>query len=306
MTVSPPPEQLAPVGDIQIAFDDRGNPDHPAILVVPGLGTQMIYWDNPLCQMLVDRGFRVIRMDNRDNGHSTILRQLGHPAFLPMVLGIPHGLRYTMSDMAADGIGLLDHLGIEQAHIAGFSMGGMIAQTMAIDHPGRILSLTSIMSRTGSFWDAMPGAKEMVALMKIRPEDLDGFLENMQLLANTIGSPDYPADPEWLRYQGVLAFERGIYRDGTARQLHAVNCQPNRTRALRKLSIPALVIHGSADRLVFPRGGRATARAIPGARLRIYEGMGHDLPQQLWPQFAAEIDAIASRAGAGTPQSTRS
>jgi len=296
VTVASPPEQRARVGEVEIAFDDRGNPDDPAILLIPGLGTQMIYWDNPFCQMLVDRGYRVIRMDNRDNGHSTILKHLGTPSFLPMVLGIPVGLRYTMSDMAADGIGLLDHLGIGKAHIAGFSMGGMIVQTMAIDHPGRILSLTSIMSRTGAIKDAMPGAKEMVALLKIRPEDLEGFLDNMKLLADTIGSPAYPADPEWLRQQGTMAFERGIYRSGTARQLHAVNCQPDRTRNLRKLDLPALVIHGSADRLVFPRGGRATARAIPGAKLRIYEGMGHDLPQQLWPQFAAEIDAVASRA----------
>ncbi|MDQ2700209.1 MAG: alpha/beta hydrolase [Actinomycetota bacterium] len=296
MSVVSPPEQRAPVGDIEIAFDDRGNPDDPAILLVPGLGTQMIYWDDPFCEMLVDRGYRVIRMDNRDNGHSTILRDLGTPGFVPMMLGIPRNLRYTMSDMAADGIGVLDHLGIHQAHVAGFSMGGMIVQTMAIEHPGRILSLTSIMSRTGAYKDALPGAKELVALIKVGPDDLDGFLENMRMLADTIGSPDYPADPEWLRQQGITAYERGVFRDGTARQLHAINCQPNRTRDLRKLDLPALVIHGSADRLVFPRGGRATARAIPGAKLRIYEGMGHDLPQQLWPQFAAEIDAVASRA----------
>lgn len=296
MNVDSPPEQRAPVGEVEIAFDDRGEPDAPAILLVPGLGTQMIYWDNDLCEMLVERGYRVIRMDNRDCGHSTALDHLGKPSLVPMMLGIPHKLRYTMSDMAADAIGVLDHLGIERAHIAGFSMGGMIVQTMAIEHPERILSLTSIMSRTGAYKDALPGAKELVALMKVGPDDLDGFLENMRRLADTIGSPAYPADPDWLRAQGVLAYERGLHRDGTARQLHAINSQPNRTRRLRKLNLPALVMHGSADHLVFPRGGRATARAIPGAKLRIYEGMGHDLPQLLWPQFAAEIDAIASRA----------
>ncbi|HTU15446.1 MAG TPA: alpha/beta hydrolase [Solirubrobacterales bacterium] len=296
MNVASPPEQLAPVGEVEIAFDDRGDRDAPAILLVPGLGTQMIYWDNDFCEMLVDRGYRVIRMDNRDCGHSTVLDAKGKPGLVPMMLGVPRHLRYSMSDMAADGIGVLDHLGIERAHIAGFSMGGMIVQTMAIEHPERIRSLTSIMSRTGAYKDALPGAKELVALMKVGPDDLDGFLENMRRLADTIGSPAYPADPEWLRAQGVLAYERGLHRDGTARQLHAINCQPNRTRRLRKLDLPALVMHGSADRLVFTRGGRATARAIPGAKLRIYEGMGHDLPQQLWPQFAAEIDAIASRA----------
>lgn len=296
MNVAAPPEQLAPVGEVEIAFDDRGDPDDPAILLVPGLGTQMIYWDNDFCEMLVGRGYRVIRMDNRDCGRSTVLDHLGAPGIVPMMLGIPRGLRYRMSDMANDGIGVLDHLGIERAHIAGFSMGGMIVQTMAIEHPERILSLTSIMSRTGAYKDALPGAKELVALMKVGPEDLEGFLERMRYLADTIGSPDYPADPDWLRAQGELAFSRGLHRAGTARQLHAINCQPNRTRRLRKLELPALVIHGSADRLVFTRGGRATARAIPGAKLRIYEGMGHDLPMQLWPQFAAEIDAVASRA----------
>jgi len=302
MNTASPPEQMAPVGDgVEIAFDDRGDPEDPAILLVPGLGTQLIYWDNDFCEMLVASGHRVIRMDNRDCGHSTALDDLGRPAIAPMMLGIPHKLRYSMSDMAADGIGLLDHLGIDQAHIAGFSMGGMIVQTMAVEHPHRILSLTSIMSRTGAFRDALPGARELVALFKVGPEDLEGFLENMRQLAATIGSPAYPADPEWLYDQGVLAFERGLHRDGTARQLHAISCQPNRTRHLRRLKLPALVLHGSADHLIFPRGGRATARAIPGAKLRIYEGMGHDLPMQLWPQFAAEIAANTDRAKRPVP-----
>lgn len=302
MNTNSPPEQMAPVGDgIEIAFDDRGDPNDPAILLVPGLGTQLIYWDNDLCEMLVAGGYRVIRMDNRDCGHSTVLDDRGTPGTVPMMLGIPRNLAYSMSDMALDGIGVLDHLGIGRAHVAGFSMGGMIVQTMAIEHPHRILSLTSIMSRTGAYKDALPGAKELVALFKVGPEDLDGFLENMRKLAATIGSPDYPADPDWLYEQGVLAWHRGLHRKGTARQLHAINCQPNRTRGLRQLDLPALVIHGSADHLVFPRGGRATARAIPGAKLRIYEGMGHDLPMQLWPQFAAEMVANAERAKTPIP-----
>ena len=296
MNVTAPPEQLARVGEVEIAFDDRGDRDAPAVLLVPGLGTQLIYWDNDFCEMLVDRGFRVVRMDNRDCGHSTVLDHLGKPALVPMMLGIPRKLAYSMSDMASDAIGVLDHLGIDRAHVAGFSMGGMVVQTMAIEHPERILSLTSIMSRTGAYKDALPGAKELVALMKVGPEDLEGFLDNMRTLAGVIGSPAYPADPDWLRAQGELAYSRGLHREGTARQLHAINCQPNRTKRLRRLDLPALVIHGSADRLVFTRGGRATARAIPGAKLRIYEGMGHDLPMELWPQFAAEIEAVAARA----------
>ncbi len=291
-----PAEQLAPVGDIEIAFDDRGNRDDPAILLVQGLGTQMIFWEDGFCDKLVERGFRVIRMDNRDCGHSTVLSHAGKPPVAAMMLGIPRRLAYRMSDMAADGIGLLDHLGIQKAHIVGCSMGGMIVQTMAIEHPDRILSLCSIMSRTGAYEDAMPGAKEMVALMKTAPNDLDSFLKRMNYLVSVIGSPAYPTDPEKLRELVTRAWNRGIHQTGTARQLHAINCQPNRTRNLRKLDLPTLVIHGSADRLVFPRGGRATARAIQGSRLRIYEGMGHDLPEALQPQWAAEIEANAARA----------
>lgn len=296
MTVTVPPEQLAPVGGgIEIAFDDRGSPGDPVIMLIQGLGTQMIFWEDEFCEMLVERGFRVIRMDNRDNGHSTWLEDSGVPGVVPMMLGIPRGLRYTMSEMSADPIGVLDHLGIDKAHIVGCSMGGMIVQTMAIEHPDRVLSMCSVMSRTGAYKDALPGAKELIALMKVTPTDLDGYLDRLRFLAKTIGSPDYPADPERLRRLGTEAWHRGITREGTARQLHAINCQPNRTKALRKLRLPTLVIHGSADHLVFPRGGRATARAIPGAKLRIYEGMGHDLPIELWPQWAAEIEANASR-----------
>ncbi|MBN8866233.1 MAG: alpha/beta fold hydrolase [Solirubrobacterales bacterium] len=294
--VAVPPVELAPVGEIEIAFDSHGDPEAPALLVVPGLGTQMIYWDLPLVEMLVERGFRVIRIDNRDNGASTVLSDAGTPPMASMMLGIPRGLRYSLSDMAADAIGVLDHLGIEGAHVAGYSMGGMIAQTMAIDHPDRVLSLTSMMSRTGARTDAFPGLRELAALMRSKPTDLDGYLASMEALAKVIGSPDFPPDHARLRTLAETAFQRGIHVDGTARQLHAINCQPNRAKALGRLDVPAVVLHGAADRLVFPRGGRATARAIPEAELRIYEGMGHDIPEQLWPQSVDEIDRVAQRA----------
>jgi len=295
-----PEVEFARVGEVEIAYDVHGDPDDPVLLVIPGLGTQMIYWDLPLIEMLTERGFRVVRIDNRDNGASTILHHKGKPALPAMMLGIPRDLAYTLNDMAADAAGVLDHLGVEGAHVIGYSMGGMIAQTMAIDHPERVLSLTSMMSRTGARLDAFPGVKELAALMRTRPTNtLDSYLTGMEALAAIIGSPDFPTDKERLRQIATVAYQRGIHLEGTARQLHAINCQPKRDRALSRLDIPTVVLHGSADKLVFPRGGRATARAIPGAELRIYEGMGHDIPEQLWPQFVDEIDRVAQRAGKG-------
>ena len=293
-----PEVEFARTGEVEIAFDVHGDPSDPVLLVVPGLGTQMVYWDLPLVEMLTGRGFRVVRIDNRDNGASTILHHKGKPALPAMMMGIPRGLAYTLSDMAADAVGVLDHLGVDGAHVLGYSMGGMIAQTMAIEHPGRVLSLTSMMSRTGARLDAFPGVRELAALMRTRPTDsLESYLNGMDALAAIIGSPDFPPNQERLRQIATVAYARGIYLDGTARQLHAINCQPKRDRALARLDVPTVVLHGSADKLVFPRGGRATARAIPGAELRIYEGMGHDIPEQLWPQFVHEIDQVAQRAG---------
>ncbi len=287
----------ARVGEVEIAYDVHGDPSDPVLLVIPGLGTQMIYWDLPLIELLTERGFRVVRIDNRDNGASTVLDHLGKPALPAMMLGIPRGLAYRLDDMAADAVGVLDHLGAEGAHVVGYSMGGMIAQTMAINHPGRVLSLTSMMSRTGARMDAFPGLRQLAALLRSRPTDsLESYLAGIDGLEAVIGSPDFPSDPERLRELATIAFERGIHVDGTARQLHAINCQPNREPALSRLDLPTVVLHGAADRLVFPRGGRATARAIPGAELRIYEGMAHDIPAQLWPQFADEIERVAQRA----------
>ena len=295
MSIGDIDEQFAPSGNLRIAFDERGNPDDPALLVVTGLGNQLIYFAEDLADMLVERGFRVIRMENRDAGHSSVLNDQGVPGAMPMLLGLPRQLRYGLHDMADDAIAVLDHLGIEKAHFVGFSMGGMIVQTIAIRHPERTASLCSIMSRTGARRDALPGFREMVALLRTSPGTKEEYVERLEMLFDVIGSKRYPVDRERFREVAALGWERGVHRAGTARQLHAINCQPDRTRALGRVRVPALVIHGSADRLVFPRGGRATARAIPGAKLRVYDGMAHDLPQQLWPQFVAEIDANANR-----------
>jgi pimeloyl-ACP methyl ester carboxylesterase len=288
-------EQFAPSGNLQIAFDERGNADDPALLVVPGLGNQLIYFADELADMLAGKGFRVIRIDNRDAGHSSVLNDQGVPGPAPMLLGLPRQLRYGLHDMADDAIAVLDHLGIEQAHFVGFSMGGMIVQTVAIRHPERTASLCSIMSRTGARRDALPGFREMVALLRTSPSTQEEYVERLEMLFDVIGSKRYPVNRKRFREIAALGWERGVHRAGTARQLHAINCQPDRTRALGKVKVPTLVIHGSADRLVFPRGGRATARAVPGAKLRVYDGMAHDLPEQLWPQFVAEIDANARR-----------
>lgn len=288
-------EQFAPSGDLRIAFDERGNPGDPALLVVTGLGNQLIYFAEELADMLASRGFRVIRMENRDAGRSSVLNDQGVPATLPMLMGLPRQLRYGLHDMADDAIAVLDYLGIEKAHFVGFSMGGMIVQTIGIRHPERTSSLCSIMSRTGARRDALPGFREMVALLRNTPTTQEEYVDRLEMLFDVIGSKRYPVDRERLREIAAVGWQRGVHRAGTARQLHAINCQPDRTRALGAISVPTLVIHGSADRLVFPRGGRATARAIPGAKLRVYDGMAHDLPQQLWPQFVAEIDANANR-----------
>ena len=289
--------------DIELHYEDLGNEADPVVLLIMGLGAQLTLWHNEFCGKLVDRGYRVIRFDNRDVGLSSKLHGQKVdgglvPGLLRSFVGLPSTSVYRLEDMAADAAAVLDHLGIDRAHVVGASMGGMIAQTMAIEHPERVLSLTSMMSRTGSRRDAFPGVRELAALMRTRPTNtLDSYLGGMETLAAVIGSPDFPTDKERLRQIAAVAYERGIYLDGTARQLHAINCQPKRDRDLARLDVPTVVLHGAADKLVFPRGGRATARAIPDAELRIYEGMGHDIPEQLWPRFVDEIDRVARRAG---------
>lgn len=293
-----PDERFAPAGSVEIAYEEFGDPSGRPILLIPGLGTQMIAWDAEFCEMLTERGFRAIRIDNRDTGGSTILSDAGVPDPVSLFLGLRRGLRYGLEEMADDAIAVLDHLEIERADLAGFSMGGMVVQAAVLRHPERVSSLTSIMSRTGHRADAAPAPRQGLALLKVRPDDPDEFVEHMKRLSEVIGSPAYRPEPARLERQARLAWARGIQPEGTARQLHAVNTQADRTESLGSVRAPTLVIHGAADRLVFPKGGRRTAAAIPGARLRIYEGMGHDLPRQLWPRFAAEIEANAQRNGA--------
>jgi pimeloyl-ACP methyl ester carboxylesterase len=295
------PERRAPVNGIEIAYQEVGHPAAEPLLLVMGLGTQMLGWDEEFCVLLAERGFRVVRFDNRDIGHSTMLESAGVPNRLDLFVGRRETAAYRLSEMATDTISLMDHLEIESAHVVGASMGGMIGQTLAIEHPERIRSLVSIMSTTGSRRVGTPTLKVFGALLAKAPRGRDAYIERIVKTFKLIGSPAYPMDEPRFRELAGRLYDRSHNPKGVLRQMHAISASGDRTAALRKLQLPATVIHGTRDPLVRPSGGRATAKAIPGARLRIVEGMGHDLPRALWPLFAAEIADTASRAGWRAP-----
>jgi len=290
-------ERLAPANGIELAYQEVGDPDGEPLILVMGLATQMIAWDDELCAMLAERGFRVIRFDNRDIGHSTRLDAARVPGRGDLLLRRRGTATYLLSDMAADTVGLMDHLGFDSAHVVGISMGGMIAQTLAIEHPERIRSLVSMHSTTGNRWVGQPTLKVFALMLADAPRDRDAFIERIRRTYELIGSPAYPTDEERLRRVAEVSWDRGHNPRGVLRQLHAIVASGDRTAALRKLDLPTTVIHGTRDTLIRPSGGRATAGAIPGARLRIFEGMGHDLPSELWPVFADEFADTARRAG---------
>ncbi|HYJ21557.1 MAG TPA: alpha/beta hydrolase [Solirubrobacterales bacterium] len=288
-------EQIAPANGIELCYQEMGDADGEPLLLVMGLATQMLAWDEGFCGLLVERGFRVIRFDNRDIGRSTKIESAGVPRRADMILGRRGSAAYLLRDMAADTVGLMDHLGIESAHLVGASMGGMIVQTMAIEQPRRVRSLVSIMSNTGSRWTGMPSRKAMAVLLGRPPRGREAAIERALKTFGVIGSPGYPFDEERLRDVAGRSYDRGHSAAGVARQLHAISASGDRTQALRNVRVPATVIHGNRDVLVRPAGGRATARAIPNARLKLIDGMGHDLPRQLWPVFAEEIADTAAR-----------
>lgn len=294
-------ERLAPSNGIEIAYQEVGDADAEPLLLVMGLGTQMLGWDEEFCESLAAQGFRVVRFDNRDIGHSTMLDAAGVPSRADLFLGRRGRAAYLLPDMAGDAIGLMDHLGIESAHVVGASMGGMIGQTLAIEHPRRVRSLVSIMSTTGSRWVGTPTLRAFGLMLAEAPHDRDGYVERVLRTFRVIGSPAYPSEEERLRDVAGRMYDRSHNPRGILRQMHAITASGDRTAALRELSLPATVIHGTRDPLVRPSGGRATARAIPGARLRIVEGMGHDLPRALWPTFVDEIVNTAARAGWRAP-----
>jgi pimeloyl-ACP methyl ester carboxylesterase len=291
-----PGEKLAPVGELEICYQTFGSPQDPPLLLVMGLGSQMILWDEDFCQQLAQRGFRVIRFDNRDVGHSTIMRGTKIPSRGQLIRRKQSAAAYSLDEMADDAAGVLDHLGIGAAHIVGASMGGMIGQLLAINHPDRVLSLVSIMSTTGNRRVGQPGRRIALWMLRRTPREREAFIKDHLDTYRAIGSQGFEFDEERKRKRAERIIDRGVYPAGAVRQTAAVVTAPDRTEALAQIKVPTTVIHGDADPLVNVSGGEATADAIPGARLLIIEGMGHDLPRELWPQILDAIKQNAARA----------
>jgi pimeloyl-ACP methyl ester carboxylesterase len=289
------PEQLCTVGDgVELCFETFGDPEAPAMLLTMGLATQMLGWHEDFCEELAGRGFHVIRFDNRDCGRSQ--RMDGSvPSIVQLLRRDRRAASYTLEDMAGDGVGLLDHLGIEAAHVMGASMGGMIAQTMAARHPDRVLSLVSMMSNTGAFWSGQPSPRLYHVLLKPPPRDREAYKEHAVWVFSKIGSPGFERDNDDLRRIAGMSYDRGINPAGSSRQLAAIIASGDRTPLLRRIKVPTLVIHGAKDKLVPASGGRATAKAIPDARLLLIEGMAHDIPRGAWPRMLDAIEQNAAR-----------
>lgn len=285
---------FAPSNDIEICYETFGNPEDPALLLVMGFTAQMIAWDEEFCRALAERGRFVIRFDNRDCGLSTKLD--GVAVDVPAILAAGAGqgpmppVPYTLSAFSDDAFGLLDHLDIGQAHIFGASMGGMIVQTMAIERPERVLSMTSVMSTTGEpdYFKSSPEA--LIALMTPPPADRDAFIQFNVERGALFSSPRY-YDRATSAMKAAASFDRSYYPEGAGRQLGAIRGSADRAEALRLLNVPTLVLHGRADQLVLPLGGERTADLIPGANLLILNDMAHDLPEPLWPLI---VDATIS------------
>lgn len=288
---------FAPVSaEVEICYQTFGSPDDDPLLLVMGLGGPMIWWDDDFCIRLAEAGFYVIRYDNRDTGRSSRIASRVTRAQLVRAFSTGRGRSpYSISDLAADGCALLDHLGLSAAHVAGISMGGMIAQTMAIEAPARVLSLTSIMSTTGRRTVGWQSPDLLPTLIAPRRGGKEAYVATNALVWSLIGSPDFPVDADALRKRGEDTYDRGVSASGVLRQMGAILTQPNRTLRLRTLHLPTLVIHGLADKMVHVSGGRATASAISGAELVLIDGMGHDLPTDLYDTFVERIRRTADR-----------
>jgi pimeloyl-ACP methyl ester carboxylesterase len=291
-------EQRAPVNGIELAYQELGDPDGEPMMMVMGLGTQMIHWPEGFCELLVERGFRLILFDNRDLGHSTWI-DAPVPGRTAMLFGLRRRLAYTLDEMADDLAGLIEYLDVAPAHVVGVSQGGMIAQVLGYRRPELVRSLGLIMTGSGKRVASVPRLRALGTLIRELPDNREAQVEALVRVFKVIGSPDYPEDEQWLREQIAAGYDRGNNPAGTARQLHAITASGDRTRRLRGVKAPTVVIHGTRDPLVRPAAGRALARAIPGARLELIEGMGHDLPPGLWERIADLLADNARRAATG-------
>lgn len=307
-SVAVSPELFAPLPTgVELCYRTYGDPNDEPMLLLMGLASPLNWWDPELCTMLARRGYFVVTLDNRDVGRSSKVRGRVTRAMLVRgYAGLPVRAPYSLGDLARDAFALLDHLGFESAHVVGVSMGGMIAQTMALQQPDRVRSLTSIMSTTGRRTVGWQHPRLLPALLKPVSPGREGYADGSVEMTRLIGSPGYPRPEQRTREIADETYDRGISASGTLRQMLAVLTQPDRTRRLRALRIPSLVVHGLDDRMVHVSGGRATAAAIPGAELLLVEGMGHDLPQELFAAFTDAIVRTARRAARAAEQESAS
>jgi pimeloyl-ACP methyl ester carboxylesterase len=282
-------EKTAKVGSVEIAYDTFGDPKSPPMLLIMGLGAQMIRWDEAFCNALAAQGHWVIRFDNRDVGLSTKFDNAGVPDVMSLIQGKKVDVPYKLKDMAADAVGLLDTLGVKKADVVGVSMGGMIAQSMAIHYPERVKTLTSIMSSTGN--PKLPQAKPeaMTVLLAPAATNRNDYITNELKAAKVLHGPNFPLNEEYVRSYAERSYDRCFDPQGLPRQLGAILASESRNEALAKMKIPTLVIHGTADPLVPVEGGKDTANSIPGAKLLVIEGMGHSFPIEVVPQILQAI-----------------
>jgi pimeloyl-ACP methyl ester carboxylesterase len=280
---------------IEVTYERFGDVQAPPVLLIMGVGAQMLGWNEGFCDELVARGLQAIRFDNRDVGLSSHFPDAPAPDLAAALSGDTSSASYTLSDMAADTIGLLDALGLDSAHIVGASMGGMIAQTIAIEHPDRVRSLTSMMSTTGDRSVGQPKPQALGALAGPRPRSRDDVMNRAVAAFRVVGSPGFKLDEDEVRERAGRSYDRAYDPLGVARQAVAVIASGDRTARLRTVDVPTLVIHGADDLMCDVSGGRATADAIPGAELVVIDGMGHDLPRALWPQIASLIANLIQR-----------
>ncbi|MFI7547810.1 alpha/beta fold hydrolase [Actinoplanes sp. NPDC049599] len=282
---------------LRLSYETLGDPADPALLLVMGLGAQLIDWPQEFCEQLAARGFFVIRFDNRDAGLSTIRPEWGVPDVAAIVAGDRSTVPYLLADLAADIAGLLDALGLARVHVVGASMGGMIAQQFTVDHPDRVASLCSIMSTTGRSV-GRPTPEAAAVLIRPPAPDRASAVAAAVATARLVGSPGFPAPEEELVRRAEEKYDRRYHPLGTLRQYAAIIASPDRTAALREVTVPTVVVHGAADPLITLSGGEATAAAVPGAELVVLDGMGHDLPRPLWPRIIAAISTNTARAAA--------